>query len=346
MSRSAKSEHRYRRSPTLRSKFATAIVTTMVTLLALWKPYRYFLQEAERNREDALLGANDVILVQIKCGNLRRCDIDARIPFLGRPHRRVSEGYYFNNLGFRDDRDYLPYAKSGDEFRIAVLGDSVAFGCGLELYETFPRILEMMAREAANNEKIVVFNLAQSGFNTAAEHGVFDHFVIRSNLGIRVCIFQFLKNDNEVIRDQKYDDPWFSSLRRLIAKHNHREKEFYFEYLRRTLSRMKRDAERYKIKLFFLPCYDMNEFEAGRRDEMCRNAIRIAREAGVPVIDAFSEFERVVRMYSVPPCGCLYFRPRASDHLHPNMRANTIIARVILDRILPLLPRGHDDAKM
>jgi lysophospholipase L1-like esterase len=65
-----------------------------------------------------------------------------------------------NSLGFRDDE----FVFKGNDVRIAVLGDSIAFGLGLPAEETFPRLLEGLLRR--NHESARVMNLGLGGYNT------------------------------------------------------------------------------------------------------------------------------------------------------------------------------------
>jgi lysophospholipase L1-like esterase len=67
--------------------------------------------------------------------------------------------------GFRDD-DH-PVAKGEGVYRIAVLGDSIAFGNFLAVGETFPARLERLFRSA--QERVEVVNMALGGYDTLQE---------------------------------------------------------------------------------------------------------------------------------------------------------------------------------
>ncbi len=73
--------------------------------------------------------------------------------------------YRINKDGIRD-RDYSRTKPNGT-FRIAVLGDSVTFGLGLELEDTWPKQLE---RELQNtNPQVEAINFGVMGYNTPQE---------------------------------------------------------------------------------------------------------------------------------------------------------------------------------
>jgi lysophospholipase L1-like esterase len=75
--------------------------------------------------------------------------------------------YQVNSQGLRD-YDY-PYEKQKDNFRILLLGDSVALGYGVEAADTFPKILERMLNSKQAPKSYEVINAGVSGYNTVQE---------------------------------------------------------------------------------------------------------------------------------------------------------------------------------
>jgi lysophospholipase L1-like esterase len=71
--------------------------------------------------------------------------------------------YRINTLGLRDDREVEPPATS--ERRIVILGDSVAFGLGVDDRHTFARLLE----RSPGGPPLRVLNQAVLGYKTAQE---------------------------------------------------------------------------------------------------------------------------------------------------------------------------------
>lgn len=78
--------------------------------------------------------------------------------------------YRVNADGFRD-RAYAR-AKPTGTFRIVVLGHSVAFGWGVALEDTYPKLLEARL-DTGSGTHIEVLNLAVSGYNAYTEAALF-----------------------------------------------------------------------------------------------------------------------------------------------------------------------------
>jgi len=74
-----------------------------------------------------------------------------------------------NSKGYRDHE--YSYIKEGSIFRIIVIGDSVAQGQGVDLNQSFPKVLEQKLNALISNEgrKVQVINLARSGYTTSQE---------------------------------------------------------------------------------------------------------------------------------------------------------------------------------
>lgn len=72
-----------------------------------------------------------------------------------------------NALGMKDWE--YPAAKPSGTYRILILGDSVAFGYGLDTAETFENQLEMLLARRFRDRRIEVLNMSVPGYNTAQE---------------------------------------------------------------------------------------------------------------------------------------------------------------------------------
>jgi lysophospholipase L1-like esterase len=79
--------------------------------------------------------------------------------------------YQVNADGFRD-RGYARPKPAGT-FRIVVLGHSVAFGWGVTLDDTYPKLFEARLAELAPGKRIEVLNLGVSGYNAYTESALF-----------------------------------------------------------------------------------------------------------------------------------------------------------------------------
>jgi lysophospholipase L1-like esterase len=75
--------------------------------------------------------------------------------------------YRVNADGFRDRR-YVQLKPPGT-FRVVVLGDSIAFGYGVEQRDAFPKLLEARLAELAPEAHVEVLNLGTSGYNAYTE---------------------------------------------------------------------------------------------------------------------------------------------------------------------------------
>lgn len=75
--------------------------------------------------------------------------------------------YRINADGFRD-RDFQR-AKPDGAYRVVVVGDSIAFGYGVELEDSFAKVLEALANSAGTGPTIEILNLGVSGYNPYTE---------------------------------------------------------------------------------------------------------------------------------------------------------------------------------
>lgn len=101
-----------------------------------------------------------------------------------------------NDDGFRDD----PFPAEGTRtgLRIIVLGDSVAWGWGVEMPQAFPQVLEreLNAARSPDAPPHVVFNLAVDGYSTAQEVRLLETRVAAFNPDL--VILAYVLNDPDV----------------------------------------------------------------------------------------------------------------------------------------------------
>lgn len=74
---------------------------------------------------------------------------------------------FTNSHGLRDYE--YPLAKPADVYRIAVIGDSFAFGYGVEIEDTFVKQLERIINSRSGGRKFEVLNFGVDGYCTAEE---------------------------------------------------------------------------------------------------------------------------------------------------------------------------------
>lgn len=96
-----------------------------------------------------------------------------------------------NSIGFRDYEYNLTKAKNSK--RILVLGDSVTLGWGVELENTYPKVLERMLNQY-KKEKYEVMNSAVGNFNSEMEANILQKYLL---LDLDAVIIGFFPNDAE-----------------------------------------------------------------------------------------------------------------------------------------------------
>lgn len=98
-----------------------------------------------------------------------------------------------NSYGFRDYEYILE--KANDTFRIIVLGDSDVFGSGVELENTFPKVLEKMLNQGGNKHKYEVLNLGVGGYNMLEKVEIFKKIGISFNPDIILLVADSINED-------------------------------------------------------------------------------------------------------------------------------------------------------
>lgn len=121
---------------------------------------------------------------------------DSDNPLIGHVHRPDSSAYLMgvdveiNSDGLRDD-EYTP--ERNEKYRIAVLGDSLTFGWGVEKEDTFEVLLERMLSESRPTDMI---NFGHGNYNTVQEVNLFKERGLKYSPD-QVVMFFFI-NDAEV----------------------------------------------------------------------------------------------------------------------------------------------------
>ena len=127
------------------------------------------------------------------------------LPFEHAPYRKAflyGAEINTNNEGFRADRDYT-LNKSGDTFRILVLGDSVALGWGVNFNETYSQLLEKKFNQL-NTTNFEVINLGIGNYNTAMELEILKDKGLKYNPDL--IILGYYINDAEIAPEKLKTD--------------------------------------------------------------------------------------------------------------------------------------------
>lgn len=119
-----------------------------------------------------------------------------------------------------------PLERAGGPPRVAVLGDSVVWGFGIDQSETIPARLERLAAEAGS--PIEAWNLGVVAYNTYNEQGQYARLApqLRPDVTIVVVLFNDLQSRPEYFRitsvgtlaDPRLHAPYPDSLRPLLEK--------------------------------------------------------------------------------------------------------------------------------
>ncbi len=254
-----------------------------------------------------------------------------------------------NGLGMRDVKHDPREPRRPGELRICVLGDSIAFGQGINnVDDRFSDILERRLR--ADGIPAAVFNVSRPGWNTSQE--------IRALWGLAqqgavfdIIILQFCLNDNFYVADQPpafveadkraknpprliaaaisrslflsflyhslttYRDPVLASYERLVRDNFMRKETLSEYYSQLEMLRQGCDQERAKLAVVIFP-FLFGPWEGYIFGDMHRALDAYWRKSGVPCIDLLDDYRRF------PMEGLIAGR----YDRHPNAKANAIAA--------------------
>lgn len=101
--------------------------------------------------------------------------------------------YRVNALGLRDVE--RPIEKPAGTLRIAVLGDSIAFGFGVEREQAFPALLERRLAERFPGRPIEVLNFGVPGYDTAQEAALLEQ--VAAPFAPELVLITYFVNDVE-----------------------------------------------------------------------------------------------------------------------------------------------------
>jgi len=180
-----------------------------------------------------------------------------------------------NSYGFRD-YEYSP-EKSHNTYRIIALGDSYTFGLGVNLTDTYPKILERLLNERNGSKRYEVLNFGIPGA------GLIEKVELLKKKGIffnpDLLIFQWSSDDR--LNRTEWEEFINTYIERYLAEHNlQREKLDEFSY-RQLLS----EAE----KNYFMGRY-INESQHALRiflEENFKDLEEITEKRGIKVILLF-----------------------------------------------------------
>lgn len=132
------------------------------------------------------------------------------------PHLDAKVIYETNSWGFRGGE--FKREKDPAKVRIAVLGDSIAFGIGIDYEQTFPRLLERSLR--GRGVEAEVYNFGVVGYNTIQEYELLKTVVFSTSPDI--IILGYTLNDAAAQKDWEFEP----NAGRIGLKHETKPRSF------------------------------------------------------------------------------------------------------------------------
>ncbi len=246
-----------------------------------------------------------------------------------------------NALGLRD-RQLEP--KEHDELRILFVGDSITFGWGVPVEETFVRRLEsILARRLGH--KVTTLNAGIGGYNTVQEHALFtSHFAeIQPDLVTLLYVYNDIDASfDSVSQATVVDDTPPRLLRALLEKSwLYRLGHFVFWDSQSTLpasldsrapgvkdsidalARIAKVCRQHGIGFvtFFYRERQQSGSDAPSMDALFSEVSKVGKSYGFPVVDTLSWWGNIGRDSLT----------NSTIDWHPNSRAHSILAKGMAD---------------
>lgn len=254
-----------------------------------------------------------------------------------------------NSLGFRDDEP--PPLNQQHGRRILVLGDSVAWGFGVDQSNAFPQTLEAALGEAAKRQgdaPPVVFNAAVDGYSTRQQVATLAE--IGPELKPDVVLFAYVLNDPASAQDGGLDHyfrkEWYVQRYYRIAaerwlefkagdslpdEYFHRIHSLYFRDVASELERASgfADALGAKVVLAVVPLLEFKRGQPYAWSDVHQDIGETAGQLGFEFVDLTSAFQDVDS------------KTVAIDILHPNQHGHALISAQLETALLPILGSSH-----
>lgn len=248
-----------------------------------------------------------------------------------------------NTQGLRDKEYSLN--KPAGVLRILMLGDSLTFGWGVPLNDTFSKRIERLYMERGVNAEVI--NTGVGNWNTVQQ---VQYYITKGHLfNPDIVVLNYFINDAEPV-PQNQNPSWimqycyscvlimgrFDTLVRLVAGGESWDSYYLNLFVgenpsgwyasKEALFRLAEFCEERGIKLLIanLPeLHDVQNYRFGQVTKMVKN---VAVELGIPFVDLLPSLEKF-------PSHQLWVTP---PDPHPNSFANTHIANGIFDALLEM----------
>jgi len=242
-----------------------------------------------------------------------------------------------NSDGLRDDEYNIN--KSNNTFRIIILGDSFTFGLGVELKDTYAKVLEKKLNKLSKKTKYEVINFGTIGYNAKQEVELFKLKGIKYNPDL--IIIGFLDNDdqdyefehslraeineNEYLRT-KYNISLDDELTICLAVNEIREK--YLESISFEENWKKSVTE---------PYTELGDIAKSINSEVLIFALAISEDQIPEQIPALKDFISKTERWHLAITSIHHTDKEFYIHKldgHPNKKAHSIYAEEILDALI------------
>ena len=176
--------------------FAPYLILSAVTLIAfILAVFKIYQSKIESKQKKLLIVTSTLILSLVFIFVVAEAyfryiyDVPDGLGFL-KVSKKWTERHVVHNNYFYRDRDFETEKKAGTT-RIGILGDSIAYGGGIENpQDRFSNILEKRLKDA--NYNVEVYNLGRPGYDTEVEVNEFEKV---RHLNFDYIIWQYFLND-------------------------------------------------------------------------------------------------------------------------------------------------------
>jgi lysophospholipase L1-like esterase len=265
-----------------------------------------------------------------------------------------------NAHGFRGPAIQTP--KPPNTFRIAVLGDSIAFGRSLDENKVFPYQLPALLQERVKHREFDVINASLSGRDTWEEVALLEQRVLNLQpdlVILQICLndhIRFPPPDSSVHRGAFGEKPWYaySSFLHLLDQQFPRFRQWHIATATRMGFDMRTPEEvlkNYALDLHYIHNVAVHwptwHREFLRARDVCRqHGVRllltvfptsyILNQAEIDT--TIPELSQLAQEYNIVLVDLLHpfraaGRPVLSDYTHPNSLGHRLVAETLADAI-------------
>lgn len=255
-----------------------------------------------------------------------------------------------NSQGFRGEE--LRESKSPDVFRIAVLGDSVAYGYSVALENTFPARLGALL---ASHRPVEIMNFAISGQGTPAQARLLETVVWKYQPDLVVLAYvlndpipsEFMvQNVGAAMRATARLDKlgknsqflawaylqWIKATGALLGGVDRYkafyEQDKYWQPVVNSVQAMKRSADDHGVPLVAVIFPLLRDYESYPLGYAHEQAGKLFQQTGIPYLDLLPAYR---------PFGHRYFMLTDEDDTHPNDEGHRIAAEAMVSFMEPFL---------